>query len=153
MSNIKVGDRVVAIDHGTVHAIDEDTAEVCWDVSGCLGDIDIDRLKPAPIPSDHKWFMGEAVSPLAIGTRMEWVNTDEATDRLHCGTFLGLWHTPGDPDTKRIAFCTMGEEGDIYALGDDAEQGEPFNPSWRQADPDQILVPVDGYNAKRTAED
>jgi len=50
MSDIKVGDRVFTIDRGTVNAIDEDTAEVCWDVSGCLGDIDIDRLQLVTSP-------------------------------------------------------------------------------------------------------
>lgn len=42
------GDRVVCIDYGTIHSIDDDgNVEVLWDFSGCLGDIDLDRLRPA----------------------------------------------------------------------------------------------------------
>ncbi|MER9662326.1 hypothetical protein [Mesorhizobium sp. M0159] len=48
MMSIKEGDRVVCIDFGTVQSIDEnDNAEVVWDVSGCAGDVDLDRLRPA----------------------------------------------------------------------------------------------------------
>lgn len=48
VKDISEGDRVVAIDYGTVQTIYEDgNAEVLWDASGCLGDIDLDRLRPA----------------------------------------------------------------------------------------------------------
>jgi len=93
----------------------------------------------------HEWFMGEVVSLMSIGTRMQWVDLDDAIDRLHCNTFLGRWHGP-DREGDRIAFCQMNDDGDIYALGDDAAEDEPSNPSWRPADPDQLLVPVDGWN-------
>ncbi|WP_287248663.1 hypothetical protein [Mesorhizobium sp.] len=54
--SIKEGDRVVCIDFGTVQSIDEDdNAEVVWDVSGCAGDVDLDRLRPAgAVPSPQR---------------------------------------------------------------------------------------------------
>lgn len=46
--DIKEGDRVVCIDYGTVESIEDDSAEVLWEVSGCVGDVDLDRLHRVP---------------------------------------------------------------------------------------------------------
>lgn len=56
--SIKEGDRVVCVDYGTVQSIDHEdgNAEVLWDVSGRIGDVDVDRLRSAlSQPTDAGW--------------------------------------------------------------------------------------------------
>lgn len=79
---------------------------------------------------------GEKVVNDFFGDDMEWVDTDDAIERLDVSTFLGRF---GDT----IAHCTMiGEDGDIFALDDHSvgDEAAPLSPYWRAADPDQILV-------------
>lgn len=97
---IKAGDRVVVIDYGTVQSINEedDNAEVLWDVSGCIGDIDLDRLRPAataahPAPSGMgvkklEWSSGNARTNFG-GSYTVHMRSDSLWETVGCGSFIG----------------------------------------------------------------
>lgn len=80
-------------------------------------------------------FVGEHVSPKIFSRGMEWIDFEEGGERLETGFFLARF---GDT----IGYCTMNEDGDVFALDDVAGNDEPSKPVWRRAEPDMVLVPV-----------
>lgn len=94
----------------------------------------------------EKWFIGEAVMPKNFKT-MEWLPFDEAFERIATHSFLARFD--GAPDgPARLAYCVMGEDGNVYALADNSAENEPLNPAWRLVpEPDQILVPTLGWRS------
>ena len=82
--------------------------------------------------------LGEAAGPGSF-TDMEWVDFEAASDRINTAFFLARFsESAGDT----IAYCTMTEDGDVFALCDLSGEGKPLVPDWRLVSyPVEVLVP------------
>ena len=91
----------------------------------------------------NPYILGELI-PTEQLTDMEWVEFEESIDRLNTQFFLGRFAWGAEGGRERVAYCTMDEDANVYALSDDSEENKPPNPTWLGVpDPDQVLVPID----------
>jgi hypothetical protein len=89
--------------------------------------------------NEKNWSIGEKISVGELGP-MEWVEFDAAIERLNTGYFLGRWEGAIGGDDM-VGYCTMNEDGDVYAIADNSAESEPPNPRWRLVpEPDYVLV-------------
>ncbi|NGO50478.1 hypothetical protein [Allomesorhizobium camelthorni] len=103
--SLKEGDRVSCTDYGVIDSIDEEgTAAVVWEASGCVGDVDLDRLVPASPPApQHVQAAREGVL-----TDRQWMLLKKAADEGGIYPQPALPDHPGSWDGDVCALSEMG---------------------------------------------
>ncbi|EHK56854.1 hypothetical protein [Allomesorhizobium alhagi] len=103
--SLKEGDRVSCTDYGVIDSIDEEgIAAVVWEVSGCVGDVDLDRLVPASPPAPQQVQTARE----GVLTDRQWMLLKKAADEGGIYPQPALPDHPGSWDGDVCALSEMG---------------------------------------------
>lgn len=99
----KEGDRVVNIEYATIDSIDDDgNAEVVWETTGCMGDIEIDRLQHAAALVPSQAVPGDVVPIFELLNEFDSLGHD-------------LLHAFSEKDARTRRACSLAGAGEMSA--------------------------------------